>query len=149
MKRSVRHYLVGMGAVGAGLVVTAAVIAGLSRWRPVRRVEVVGDSMVPALAPGDRLVVVRPVRARVGDLVAVADPRVPARTMVKRVAARGAEGVTVLGDNPAASTDSRTFGPFPPGAVRGRAVYRYFPDDRRGLLYPEVDVARRGRPGPG
>ena len=138
----------GLGAVGAGLLGMGAVAAGLWVWRPVRRVEVLGESMLPALAPGDRLLVVRPARARVGDLVAVVDPRTPARTMVKRVAARGADGVTVLGDNPAASTDSRTLGPVAPRAVRGRAVYRYFPDDRRGLLYPEVDVARRGRPGP-
>ena len=138
-----------MGAVGAGLLVTGAVAGGLWAWRPVRRVEVLGESMLPALAPGDRLLVVRPARARVGDVVAVADPRTPARTMVKRVASRGVDGVTVLGDNPAASTDSRTLGALGRGAVRGRAVYRYFPDDRRGLLYPEVDVARRGRPGPG
>jgi type IV secretory pathway protease TraF len=54
--------------------------------------------------------------------------------MVKRVAGRGDGGVTVLGDNAGASTDSRAFGPVAPGAVRGRAVYRYFPDSRRGLL---------------
>jgi type IV secretory pathway protease TraF len=54
--------------------------------------------------------------------------------MLKRVAARGPAGLTVLGDNAAASTDSRAFGPVSPGTVRGRAVYRYFPDSRRGLL---------------
>ena len=90
--------------------------------------------MRPTLEPGDRLVVLRRGPVRVGALVAVADPRQPARTMVKRVAAVGPAGVTVLGDNPAASTDSRTLGPLAPGAVRGRAVYRYFPDMRRGLL---------------
>ena len=137
-----------MGAVGAGRV-ALAVAAGVWMWRRVRRVSVVGDSMAPTLAPGDRLLVVGGARARVGDLVAVADPRLPGRTMVKRVAAVGPEGVTVLGDNPAASTDSRSLGPLAENAIRGRAVYRYFPDDRRGLLYPEHDVARRGRPGPG
>ncbi|HEV3497055.1 MAG TPA: nickel-type superoxide dismutase maturation protease, partial [Actinomycetes bacterium] len=111
-----------------------AVVVALWLWRPVRRVEVAGDSMLPTLTHGDRLLVVHPARARVGDLVAVADPRSSERTMVKRVAARGPGGVTVLGDNPGASTDSRTLGPLPPGAVRGRAVYRYFPDDRRWLL---------------
>ncbi|HEX2047562.1 MAG TPA: nickel-type superoxide dismutase maturation protease [Acidimicrobiales bacterium] len=124
MRRSTRHYLVALTVVAAGV----------KLWRPVRRVEVVGDSMLPALAPGDRLLVVRPARARVGDLVAVVDPRTPARSLVKRVAARGPKGVTVLGDNPAASTDSRTLGPVADRALRGRAVYRYFPDDRRGLL---------------
>lgn len=123
MRRSVRHYLVAM----------AAVAAGLSWWRPVRRVEVAGDSMLPALDAGDRLLVLRR-RARVGDVVAVVDPRSADRTMVKRVAARGPEGVSVLGDNPAASTDSRLLGPVAPAAIRGRAVYRYFPVERRGLL---------------
>jgi type IV secretory pathway protease TraF len=52
------------------------------------------------------------------------------------VAARGGEGVTVLGDNAAASTDSRTLGPVPPSAIRGRAFYRYFPAGRRGWVVP-------------
>jgi nickel-type superoxide dismutase maturation protease len=108
--------------------------AALWRWRPVRRVEVSGDSMVPALQPGDRLLVLRRAKARVGDVVAVADPRRPSRILVKRVADRGPGGLTVLGDNPPASTDSRILGPVDPDAVRGRAFYRYFPDDRRGLL---------------
>ncbi|MGI8982990.1 MAG: nickel-type superoxide dismutase maturation protease [Acidimicrobiales bacterium] len=121
MRRSTRHYLVAAGAV------TVAV------WRPLRRVEVVGDSMLPALRPGDRLLVVAGRRARPGDVVAVRDPRA-ARTMVKRVAAVGAGGVTVLGDNPGASTDSRTLGRLEPAAVVGRAFYRYHPPTRRGRL---------------
>lgn len=122
MRRSTRHYL-----VAAGVVTVAA-------WRPVRRVEVVGESMLPALRPGERLLVVRGRRARPGDVVAVRDPRAPARTMVKRVAAVAAGGVTVLGDNAAASTDSRALGPVAPGAVVGRAFYRYHPVSRRGRL---------------
>ena len=90
--------------------------------------------MLPTLQSGDRLLVLRDGRARVGDVVALPDPRAPSRTLVKRVAARGAGGITVLGDNPAASTDSRVLGPLAPATIRGRAVYRYFPDSRRGLL---------------
>jgi nickel-type superoxide dismutase maturation protease len=122
MRRSTRHYLVAAGVVTAAL------------WRPVRRVEVVGDSMLPALRPGDRLLVLRPARARPGDVVAVADPRLASRTMVKRVAARGPDGVVVLGDNAAASTDSRQLGPLAPAAIRGRVFYRYFPTGRRGRV---------------
>lgn len=94
----------------------------------------VGDSMRPTLEPGDRLVLSRGRRPRVGELVAVVDPRQPARTVIKRLAAVSAAGLIVVGDNPAASTDSRVFGPVAPGAVRGRVVYRYHPVDRRGRL---------------
>ena len=129
MRRSARHYLVAVVVVFGGLWLRG-------RW-PLGRVEVVGDSMLPALAPGDRLVVVRGARAGragVGEIVAVTDPRTPGRTLVKRVAARRSEGVIVLGDNPAASTDSRALGPVAETAIRGRAVYRYFPESRRGRL---------------
>ncbi len=122
MRQSTRHYLVAVAAVS------------VATWRAVRRVEVVGDSMLPTLRPGDRLLVLRPARARPGAVVAVTDARLPARTMVKRVTAVGAEGVTVLGDNPSASTDSRTLGPLATAAIRGRAFYRYFPASRRGRL---------------
>jgi len=102
--------------------------------RRVRRVEVHGDSMRPTLLPGDRLLVLRGRRARTGDLVTLPDPRAPHRDMVKRVDHPGAGGRTVVvsGDNPDASTDSRTFGAVPATSIGGRVVYRYFPAARRG-----------------
>lgn len=96
----------------------------------LRRVEVEGESMLPTLSPGDRVLAVRGRRARPGALVVVRDPRAPARVLVKRVAATGPDGIAVVGDNPRASTDSRTFGPVP--AVWGRVVYRYLPRSRAG-----------------
>ena len=102
--------------------------------RRTSRVEVVGDSMRPTLDPGDRLVLSRVGRPRPGDLVALADPRAPARTVVKRLVEVSSAGLTVLGDNPAASTDSRVFGRVPAGSLRGRVVYRYHPAARRGIL---------------
>lgn len=67
-------------------------------------------------------------------MVAVTDPREPDRLVIKRVASCSSSAITVLGDNPAASTDSRTFGPVSRDALRGRAVYRYFPVERRTRL---------------
>lgn len=105
------------------------------------RLEVVGDSMRPALEPGDRVLAVRGLRPRLGDLAVVRDPRLPERLLVKRVSAVGPGGVEVLGDNAPASTDSRAFGPV--GAVWGVAVYRYAPAARVGRL------RRPGRRGAG
>ena len=105
----------------------------MKHW-PLRRVQVSGHSMRPALEAGDRLLVVRSRRLRAGDIVAVPDPREPTRIVVKRVGTVGPEGVTVLGDDPDASTDSRTFGPVRPDLVQGRAVYRYWPGERRGRI---------------
>lgn len=86
------------------------------------------------------MVAVRCRRPRPGDLVVLADPRLAARTLVKRVAAVAPGAVSVVGDSPGASTDSRTFGPVP--SVWGRVVYRYGPRERAGRL-------RRGWRAPG
>jgi nickel-type superoxide dismutase maturation protease len=108
------------------------------RWVPrlvPGRVVVDGGSMRPALEPGDRLLVLPWRRPRPGDVVAASDPRLPARTIVKRVAEVRPDGsLVLLGDAPDASTDSRTFGPVPRRLVRGRAVWRYLPPERRGRV---------------
>jgi nickel-type superoxide dismutase maturation protease len=123
-------------ALGTAVLGTAAALGpGLvGRRRLVTTVEVAGDSMRPTLHPGDRLVVVRvPGRwVRPGDLVTLPDPRQPDRVVVKRVAAVAGGAVEVRGDDPSASTDSRTFGPVPASSLRGRVVYRYAPEARRG-----------------
>lgn len=96
--------------------------------------------MLPALAAGDRLLVVPWSPLRAGHVVAVHDPRQPARVLVKRVHAFTTDGpgvtgpLDVRGDNTGASTDSRHFGPVPLTSVVGRAVYRYHPPDRAGWL---------------
>jgi signal peptidase I len=104
--------------------------------------------MLPTLEPGDRLLVLRPVRYDLGDLVVVPDPRDPDRVLVKRLVAlagtrvvadgltiqAGPDEVVVLGDNAAASTDSRAVGPLRYDDLRGRCVYRYAPAERAGRL---------------
>ena len=97
--------------------------------------------MAPTLLPGDHVLVVQgigPLRPplRVGDLVALVDPREPDRTMIKRIAGFDGDEVLVRGDNEASSTDSRHFGPVSRRALRGRVVYRYHPESRRGRLGP-------------
>jgi len=100
----------------------------LTVWPPVaplRRVQVAGQSMAPHLLPGDRLLVSPVPPIRPGDVVALRDPRDHVRVLVKRVTAISPAGVTVHGDNAAASTDSRSFGPVPARLVLGRSVVRY------------------------
>ena len=114
----------------------AAAVVGLVTGlfvRP-RRVTVEGASMMPALAAGDRLLVVKPGRLRPGDIVALEDPTEPGRLLVKRVAAILPDGIEVLGDNEAFSRDSRRFGLVQPSGLVGTAVYRYYPSARVGSL---------------
>jgi nickel-type superoxide dismutase maturation protease len=112
-----------------------AVIAGALVTARCRLVAIEGSSMLPTLAPGDRVLVL-PLPLGVGDIVAVPDPRTPERLLVKRIAAIDPRRrtVRVLGDNPAASTDSRAFGPVARSTVVGRVIYRYAPKTRAGLL---------------
>jgi hypothetical protein len=69
---------------------------------------------------------------RPGRVVVVADPTDEGHLVVKRVSRADGGRVEVLGDHPAASTDSRTWGPLRPDAVR-RVVVRRWPDLRTRL----------------
>src|SRR5947207_431123 len=115
------------------LVALAAVVLVFARarrgWFPVR---VEGPSMLPTLQPGD-LLAVRPLRSgepRTGQLVVV---RHGDAEIVKRVSATidgyavGADEIWLTGDNPDASTDSRTTGPAARGDVVGIVRARYKP----------------------
>ncbi len=122
----------------------AAIAVGLRRALGARRaiglqrVRVLGPSMEPTLLAGDRLVVLLlpswwPVRS--GQLVALRDPRPGSnRLLVKRAQSVIGRAVEFRGDNPLASTDSRTLGPVDRREVLGRPLYRYFPSDRSGWL---------------
>lgn len=130
-----------------GLLVAALALFVTRRWLDV--VEVRGRSMAPTILPRDRLLVAR-ARARVGDVVLAKDPREPHRELIKRVARLGPYGVTLCGDNPAASTDARAFGAVTAETVAWRAVLRYWPPDRIGLIpdgpLPLVPVHEGGEP---
>jgi len=132
-----------------GVLLACLALGGIAvpALRSILRLEVDGESMLPTLLPGDRLVVVRLPRCwplRAGWIVAAHDPRRGAHgpVMVKRVAPAPAPRGTVRleGDNAAASTDSRAFGPLDRRLVVGRAVYRYAPPGRSGRLTGTIQV---------
>ncbi len=91
--------------------------------------------MLPALQPGDRLLVGRWLAVHAGDIVTFRDPESPSALLIKRVLTVALNGeLTVRGDNPNVSRDSRHFGPVPRSLIVGRAFYRYLPGPRRGSL---------------
>jgi inner membrane protease subunit 1 len=118
-------------AAVTAIATSIALAVGAALVRP-RRVVVEGRSMEPTLAPGDRLLVARTRGLHAGDVVAVRDPRDRRRVLVKRIGAVLEDGLVLHGDNPGASTDSRTLGPVPSSAVLGRVVRRYAPSWRAG-----------------
>lgn len=105
---------------------------------PVWRVAVAERSMLPALQPGDWLLVLRPVlagrqpRIHPGQVVIARHPERPDLLLVKRVVRREAAGWWLESDNPGAgAVDSRRFGPVRPEFVEGRVLLRYWPIRRR------------------
>lgn len=103
---------------------------GLWLLRRRFRFRVVGQSMVPTLYPGDEVLVNR--RAyfscspAVGDLVVAVHPDRPALKMIKRVDAIASNTCILLGDNPDASTDSRTFGAVPCSHLLGKVTRLFY-----------------------
>lgn len=118
--------------------VAAAVMAAwaTSRGAGTFRVEVAGRSMVPTFRPGDWLVATRRGRIRRGSVVVLAHPDRPL-DLVKRVHGvpgdlvdgrlLGPDEYLVVGDNPAASSDGRRFGPVPRRVIDGVVRARYWP----------------------
>jgi nickel-type superoxide dismutase maturation protease len=95
---------------------------------PFSRVVVAGDSMLPALRPGDCLLVFRRARIEVGDVVVARRPHVEALLLVKRAVRREDGGWWLLSDNEAVGRDdSRAFGVLPDEYVVGKVLFRYYP----------------------
>jgi nickel-type superoxide dismutase maturation protease len=89
---------------------------------------VAGDSMLPALRPGDCLLVSRWSRVDVGSLVVARRPQVEGLLLVKRAARRADGGWWLLSDNATAGLDdSRVFGVLPDACVVGKVLFRYYP----------------------
>ena len=90
----------------------------------MRAVLVEGLSMLPALRPGDCLLVRRCTRPRPGQVVVARFPARPDLLVVKRLVRPVGDLWWVEGDNAAATDDSRTYGP---AQVLGRVWLRYWP----------------------
>jgi nickel-type superoxide dismutase maturation protease len=113
--------------IGTGLLAMLSLAAsGLVAKRRLLRLQIEGVSMVPVLAPGDRVLVLRTDRITVGDVVVFADPDGGESVLVKRVAGVDRSSVRVEGDNSVTSRDSRHFGPVPRAAVIGRVLWCYW-----------------------
>lgn len=93
-----------------------------------------GPSMSPTLSDGDVLLVRLRARPRPGAVILVQWPQRPGQWSVKRAIGRHGDGWWVLGDNPAASTDSRQLGTATPVAV---VLARLTP-------HPRIQGAQRG-----
>ena len=91
-----------------------------------RLFEVQGPSMLPALKPGQRLLV-KPHRLgqelpQSGSVVVCRHPKKPDVVITKRLYERTDQQLDLRGDNPEASTDSRHFGPVPVESLIGEVI---------------------------
>lgn len=110
-----------------------AVLLGLGVLKGrLRAVEVAGESMLPALRPGDWLLVWTHGRPAPGDVVVAGHPERPDLLIVKRVAHRARDGWWLESDNQRAPgrRDSWDFGAVPDALVIGRVAARYRPLSR-------------------
>ncbi len=119
-------------AITTGALLGALAALGWWAYQRFTRYEVTGESMAPALNPGDWLLVDSRAYAhrapRRRHLVLARDPRQRSRTLLKRVLRTDLHGeVQLEGDNANASTDSRSFGPVAREAILGRVRWRYWP----------------------
>lgn len=94
-----------------------------------QRLAVRGCSMLPALVPGDEVFLNPAAYTRtapqVGDVVMAQHPSRD-ELILKRITHIAADGRLFLrGDNPMASTDSRSLGLFDPSMIRGRVTCLY------------------------
>jgi nickel-type superoxide dismutase maturation protease len=84
-----------------------------------------GDSMLPTLKSGEVILINPRADLCVGDIVLARHPYKKSVKMVKRIEQiLPDERYFLIGDNPAASTDSRTFGAVSLKYILGKAVAR-------------------------
>jgi len=105
-------------------------LARLRSLFPIGRYEVAGESMLPDVSAGERVLVNKAAywlrKPSRGDLVVLRDPRDRRRLLLKRLdTPAGDDRWNVVGTNASASTDSRTFGPVERELLVGKVLLRY------------------------
>lgn len=91
---------------------------------PLFRAKVEGPSMIPTLAPGETVWVLRTSRIRPGDVVVARHPGDPGRLLVKRAVRAERGGWWIEGEITGNGlADSNAFGPVPAALVVGRVVW--------------------------
>ncbi|HEX6278903.1 MAG TPA: nickel-type superoxide dismutase maturation protease [Pyrinomonadaceae bacterium] len=84
-----------------------------------------GDSMLPILRPGDKVLVDPKATLAPGDIVLARHPFRSSVRVLKRLDSVGSDGRLFLaGDNPKESEDSRSFGSVSQGDLLGKVVAR-------------------------
>lgn len=84
-----------------------------------------GNSMEPALADGDAVLIKPRAKIAIGDIVLARHPYQQSVKILKRVTAINEnESFELVGDNIAESTDSRNFGPIPSKDILGKVICR-------------------------
>lgn len=91
-----------------------------------RAYRVEGDSMIPTLHSGEAVLINPGAKIEPGDIVAADHPYMRNVKIIKRVESIDTQGRYVLrGDNPADSTDSRSFGSIAARSISGKVVRRF------------------------
>ena len=105
-------------------------LAGPRDWiklifRRAYGMRVEGDSMIPSLRSGERVLIDPKASVEPGDVVLAQHPYKSSVRILKRLTSIEPDGRFYLsGDNPADSTDSRTFGSISKSDVLGKVVAR-------------------------
>jgi len=88
---------------------------------PISRYTVSGNSMLPALKPGqDVLSMNWFINPKVGDIIVL---KQSGKELIKRIQKIDGDQVSVVGDNEKESTDSRSFGSVSLDQVVGKVIY--------------------------
>lgn len=105
-------------------------IAGPRDWiklifRQAYGMRVEGDSMLPSLRSGDRVLIDPKASVKPGDVVLARHPYKSSVRILKRLTSIESDGRFCLsGDNPDDSADSRTFGSISDSDVLGKVIAR-------------------------